>query len=253
MISFTFQAYFMMNVRGEWTSWKLPPMNSVLHIANLNALAEEADLYNKWIRILDAGHAPVTSYDSPNIQQNRFKRDTFFLDSDEKNVTGMHVLDVCFRILIDDKKLKSAQKHILCRSIKKKVLMFQSTMELDLEKTDAAKTESHISVILENTLGPDPNWITLGYTMFPVTRKLVHEPYDKLYGEMTEAILKEGGCIIAPIDEKRHINGGLKVKPSFQDDVTFSSRCQQAMAGLRKSNEVLDRDSAAYMPESLDE
>lgn len=242
-----------MNVRGEWTSWKLPLMNSVSNIANLAALAEEVALYNKWIEILDAGHAPINSYESPNIQFNRFKRDTFFLDSDEKHVTGMHVLDVCFRILIDDKKLKNSQKHILHRSIKKKVLMFQSTMELDLEKTDATKKESHIKVILEDPLGINPEWITLGYTMFPVTQKLVHEPYDKLYDKMTEVILKEGNCVIAPIDKKRHTNEGLKMKPSFQDEKTFSERCQQALVGIRKSNDFIGRDSEAEMPNSLDE
>ena len=140
-------------------------------------LAQEIQLYNKWILILNKGEAPTASYESAEIQQRRLEADGWY-EMEENGLFDVGVFS--FELILDDCRNQAACVRKVRESIRDQTGL-QATLWSSLDTSQINDQEDAITLysILTDQLGEDPENITLGYSMFPMTKKLVEEMYPK--------------------------------------------------------------------------
>lgn len=176
-MAFNFDCFFTIAFpSGSRLVWDLPTMKSD-DLSDLRNLFTEVKLYNDWVDLLNNGKAPVSSYDSDKEQERRFLAGGWF-EEEENHIFSLEGFTV--GIILDDRTMPKAERSIIMRQFPELISLFH--VDIDLEE---ASTEDDLVLysILRDPLGEDFDYITLGYNVFPTTKKLIDQTFLHLKAE----------------------------------------------------------------------
>ena len=217
-MTFNFDCFFTIAYPNrERFVWDLPTMKSN-DLMDLRKLSAEVKLYNNWVDLLDNGKLPTNCYESTDIPQRRFLAEGCF-----ENHPGLFSLDgFQIGIILDDRNMLKCERMFIMRQFPRLISLHR--LDIDLEE---ASTEDDLVLysILSDPLGSDPDNITLGYTVFPTTKKLIDQVFLPIKAERLS--VKQGP--IPPVSSflraKRQRHQGAEIFKMSEAELAEKKAC----------------------------
>ena len=189
-MAFKFKCYLAFFFRKNFMLWDLPEMCSddVDDVDDLLEFGKEVFMYNRWIGILNQGFAPVSCYQNSSIQDARYHADLLVGKDKPFDMGGFRFDIVLDNTHIDEIEIR--QLRITMREMHGLELVSYTSLDAlpgslqDMEPmTDKqgnvrwlCQDKRELYSLLQDPLGEDPKRISLGYNMYPITKKLIEHP-----------------------------------------------------------------------------